>query len=142
MTVMKPQLVFKHRGKERELEELTLAKACNNIRAYITKMQEKRNKIDTLRKDNVKFDNQRWLTLTFEQLIKTGCSKFLEDVKRQRSEWIKDYGTLNSGQFCVDMINLYTTYTATREWDKTDVSIQQSIIDFDTALSNERSKKK
>ena len=108
MTVMKPQLVVDHRGKERDLEELKLAKAGNNVRAYLTKMQEKRKKIDALRKDNVKFDNQRWLTLTFEQLVKTGCSDFLDKVKRQQSEWIKDSGTFGSGQFYVDMINLYT----------------------------------
>ena len=66
-------------------------------------MQEKRNEIDTLRKDNVKFDDQRWLTLTFEQLFKTGCSNFLEDVIRQQSEYIKDSVTFKSGQFCVDM---------------------------------------
>ena len=97
MTVMNPQLVVDHREKYRELEDLTLAKACNNVRAYLTKMQEKRNEIKALRKDNVKFDDQRWLTLTFEQLFKTGCSEFLEDFKCQRSKWIKDSGTFNSG---------------------------------------------
>ena len=104
MAVMKPQLVVKHRSKERELEELTIAKAGNDVRAYLTKMQEKRNKIDALRKDNVKFDHQRWLTLIFEQLVKTGCSDFLEDVKRQQRKWIKDSGTFESGQICVDMV--------------------------------------
>ena len=83
MTVMKPQLVVNHRGKQRDLEELTLAKSGNNDPAYLTNMQEKRKKIDALLKDNVKFYYQRWLKLTFEQLIKTGCSGFLEDVKRQ-----------------------------------------------------------
>ena len=76
-------------------------------------MQEKRNGIDALHKDNVKFDDQQWLTLTFEQLINTGCSDFLEGVKRRQSKWIKDSGTFDSGQFCVDMINLYTNYKAT-----------------------------
>ena len=66
MAAMKPQLVFNHRSKERELKELTLTKAGNDVRAYLTKMQEKRNEIDALRKENVKFDDQRWLTLTFE----------------------------------------------------------------------------
>ena len=91
-------------------------------------MQENRNKIYALHKDNAKFDDQMWITLTFAQLVKTGCSDFLEDVKRQRSEWIKDSGTFNSGQLCVDMINLYTNYKATGEWDKDDVSSHKSII--------------
>ena len=69
MTAMKPQLVVDNKGKERELEELKLPKGGNDISAYLNKMQEKRNRIDAIRKDNVKFDKQRWLTLTFEQLI-------------------------------------------------------------------------
>ena len=32
MTVMKPQIIVNHQGKERELEDLTLAKAGNNVR--------------------------------------------------------------------------------------------------------------
>ena len=86
MTVMKPQLVVNHQEKEREIEDLTPAKSGNNVRAYFTKMQEKRNEFDALRKDNIKFDDQRWLTLTFEQLVKTGCSDFLKNFKRQQSE--------------------------------------------------------
>ena len=35
MTVMKPQIVFNQRTKDRELEELTLAKAGNDVRAYL-----------------------------------------------------------------------------------------------------------
>ena len=77
---------------------------------------------------------------TNEQLVKTGCFDFLEDVKCQQIEWIKDSGTFESGQFCVDMINLYTNYKATGEWDKNDVSSQQSIISLATALANERAK--
>ena len=142
MTVMKPQIIVDHRGKERELEELTLSKAGNDVRAYLTKMQEKRNEIDALHKDNVIFDNQGWLTLTFEQIVKTGCSDFLEDVKCQQSEWIKDSGTFNSGQFCLDMINLYTKYKAAGERDKNDVSSQKSIIALATVLANERAKNK
>ena len=105
-------------------------------------MQEKRNKIKALHKENVKFDDQRWLTLTFENLVKTGCSDFLEDVKRQQIKWIKDYGTFNSGQLCFDIINLYKNYKATSEWDKNDVSSQKSIIALYTSLANERTKNK
>ena len=61
-----------------QVKELTLAKSDNNVRAYLTKMQEKRNEINALHKDNVKFDDQRWITLTFEQLVNTRCSDFLQ----------------------------------------------------------------
>ena len=87
--------VVDHRGKERDIEELTLAKVGNNVRAYLTKIQEKHNKIGALRKDSFKFDDQRWLTVTFEQLVKTGYFDFLEDVKRQRSKLIKDISTFD-----------------------------------------------
>ena len=95
MVAMKPQLFVYHQVKYRELEELTFVKVGNDVRAYLTKMQKNCNEIDILHKDNVKFDNQRWLMLTFKQLAKTGCSDFLEDVKRQRSNWIKDFGTFD-----------------------------------------------
>ena len=80
--------------------------------------------------------------LTFEQLVKTECSDFLEDIKRQQSELIKDSGTFESGQLCVDMINLYTKYNATGKWYKNNVSSQQSIIALATALANELTKNK
>ena len=56
MMLIKPHLVVDHQGKERELEDLTLAKTGNDVRVYPTKMQKKRNKIDVLHKDKVKFD--------------------------------------------------------------------------------------
>ena len=124
MMVMKPQIVVDHRGKESELKELTFAKAGNNVCAYLTKMQENRNESDVLCKDNVRFDDQSWLMLNFEHLVDTGCSDFLEDVKCQRSKCIKDYGTFDSVQLCIDMINLYINYKATGEWEKNDVSSQ------------------
>ena len=120
---MKPQLVVDHRAKKRELETLTLANCDNDVRTFITKMQEKRIKIDALRKDNVKFDDQRWLTLVFEQLANTECPDFLEDVKRQRSESVKDSSKFDSGQFYVKMTN-------------------QAIIAFATALDKQLAKKK
>ena len=58
MSVIKPQLAINHRAKERELEELTLAKLGNDVRNYLTNMQENRKEIDALRKEGVKFDEQ------------------------------------------------------------------------------------
>ena len=78
------------------LESLTLQNCNNKVRTLLPKMQEKRMEIDALRKDNIKFNGQRWLTLCFEQPVKTACPNFLEDVKRQRSKWIKDSSTFDS----------------------------------------------
>eukprot|EP00957_Ditylum_brightwellii_P138334 10543759-Ditylum_brightwellii.AAC.1 len=56
MEVMKPHLVVDHRAKETELENMTLESVGNNVRILLTTMQEKRNKIDTLQKDGIKFN--------------------------------------------------------------------------------------
>ena len=128
MTVMKPQLVVEHKVKEIEVEELTLAKAGNDVCSYLTKIQEKRNKIDMLQKDNAKFDDQRWLTLTFEQLVKTRCSDFLEDVKRQQSEIMCWHDK--------------PVHELQDHWRMGDVSSQQFIIALATALANECAKNK
>ena len=42
----------------------------------------------------------------------------------------------------MELINLYTNYKATGDWDKNDVSRQKSIIVLATALANERAKNK
>ena len=76
------------------------------------------------------------------QLIKTDCSDFLEDVKRQRRKWVKDSAKCDPGQCCVEMTNLYVNYKATGLWDKSDVSSQQSIITLATALKKEHAKNK
>ena len=122
LDVMKPQLVIDHRAKERELESLTLENCANDVRTFLTKMQEKRMEIDALCKNNVEFDGQRWLTLCFEQLVKTNCPDFLNDVKRQRSEWIKDSSKFGAGQFCVELNNLYVNYKSTGAWDETAIT--------------------
>ena len=69
MRVMKPHLVVGHREKENELEKLTLSACGNDVHHLLTLMQEKRTEIDTLRKDGVTFDEQRFLTLIFDNLI-------------------------------------------------------------------------
>ena len=48
MIVIMPQLVIDHRSKERDIEYLTFAKSDNYVRNYLTKMQDKRNGINTL----------------------------------------------------------------------------------------------
>eukprot|EP00957_Ditylum_brightwellii_P172634 13141903-Ditylum_brightwellii.AAC.1 len=68
MEVMKPHLVVDHQVKETELENMTLALFGNNVQTLLTTMQEKRNEIDTLQKDGVKFNEQQFLTLIFDRL--------------------------------------------------------------------------
>ena len=109
LQVMKPQLVIDHRAKERKMEDLTIASCQDNVRTYLTTMQEMRIEIDSLRKDGIKYDEQRFLTLIFDELGKT-AGDFLADVKRQRSEWVKNPNGFDTSSFIADMTNLYTNY--------------------------------
>ena len=81
---MKPQLVIDHQAKERKMEDLKIKLCENNVRTYLTKMQDMKKNIDSLRKDGIKYDDLKFLTLTLDELGKTS-GDFLLDVKRQCS---------------------------------------------------------
>ena len=89
------------------MEDLTIKSCKNNVCTYLTKMQETRNEIDSLQKDRTKYDKQRFLTLTFNELGKT-TRDFLAYVKPQHSEWVKNPSAFNTSTFIADMINLYS----------------------------------
>ena len=63
------------------MEDTTIKSFKNNIYTYLTKMQEMQNDIDSLQTDGIKYNEQRFLTLTFDELGKT-AEDFLADVKR------------------------------------------------------------
>ena len=113
MEVMKPQLVVDHRAKEKELEEMTLASSNNDVRLLLTSMQEKRDEIDTLRKDGVKFDDQRFLTLIFDNLAIAKCTDFRADIKAEKRNWVKNPSLIDIPTLIADAINLYTNYKST-----------------------------
>ena len=69
------------------MEDLTIASCDKNVRTYFTKMQEMKNEIDSLRKDGIKYDEQRFLTLTFKYLVKK-AGDFLSDFKYQCSKGV------------------------------------------------------
>ena len=120
LLVMKPQLVIDHREKEVELEALTLAGCSNNVRDLLTSMQDKRDEINTLRKDGVTYDQQRFLTLIFDKLGATKCVDFAQEVKREKNAWIKDSSSVDEAKLVADFTNLYTNYKRTGDWEKVD----------------------
>ena len=73
------------------------------------------NEIDSLRKYDIKYDEQRFLTLTFDELGKT-VGDFLIDIKHQCSEWVKKPSAFNTRAFIANIINLYMNYKSTGEW--------------------------
>ena len=77
MTVTNPKLVVNHRAKENDPKETTLEKYSHGVRQLLTSIQEKKNKIDTIRKDGVKFDDQSFLTLLFDRLVLKNANLFV-----------------------------------------------------------------
>ena len=65
---------------------------------------------------------------------------FLEDVKRQRSKWIKDSSKFDRGQFCVELTNLYVNYKSTGPLDKNAFSNQQVTITLETTIQEKQAK--
>ena len=65
-----------------------------------------RNEIDSHRKDRIKYNDKKFLKITFDKLGKTDVD-FLSDVQRQRSEWVKKTSAFNTSTFITNMINLY-----------------------------------
>ena len=117
LQVMKPQMVIYYRSKEMGMEYLTIESCYNNVRTHLTKMQEMLNDIDSLQKYGIKYDGQRFLTITFNKMGKKFWD-LLADVKRQRSGWAKKPPTFNISTFIADMIKLYTNYKSPGERDK------------------------
>jgi hypothetical protein len=132
--VLKPHLVVDHRAKERELEKMTLASFNNDVRRLLTSMQEKRNKIDTLRKDGVKYDETRFLTLIFDSLSTATCIDFKADIQSEKRRWIKDPASIDTSTLIAETISLYTTYKSTGDWDKEVVDKDAIIVALSTDL--------
>ena len=81
-------------------------------------MQEKKNEIDTLRKDGVEFDDRRFLALIFDCLALAKSKDFRADVKRKESAWVKYPATIDIAKIIDNTTNLYTNYKYTGEWDE------------------------
>ena len=97
-----------------------------------------RNEIDSLRKYEINYDEQRFLTLTFDDLGKI-VGDFLIDVKHQRSgsEWVKKTSAFNTRTFIANIINLYMNYRSTGEWNKQGGNHNKVLVDLATALKHE-----
>ena len=100
-----------------------------------------RNEIDYLWKNSINYNDQRFLTLSFDKLDKT-AGYFLADFKSQHSEWVKKSSAFNSSTFINDMINLYTNYKYTGEWDKQGAEHNKVLFALDIALKQECAKNK
>eukprot|EP00957_Ditylum_brightwellii_P032263 2444039-Ditylum_brightwellii.AAC.2 len=76
-------------------------------------MQKKRNMIDTLQKDGVKFDEQQFLTLIFDRLSIAMCIDFKANIKAEKRTLIKDPTLVDLATIVAECISLYTNYKST-----------------------------
>ena len=81
-------------------------------------MQENKDEIYTIRKDDVKFDNQCFLTLVFDCLALAKCKYLCADVKRDKSAWVKVPAAIDNDKLIADTTNLYINYKPTGELDE------------------------
>ena len=116
--VINPQLVVDHAIKEQELEDLTITKCGNNVHMYLTTIQEKRNEINANLPDSEEYPNSSFHTNMFTQLEKYTCNDFLTNVKDTKSRWIKSPDTFDQATEIGDLIKLYTNYSLTGTWMK------------------------
>ena len=117
--MIKPPLAVDHRTTEMRMEELTLSDCDNKVCTFLTKQQENVLEIDHLRGDGVTYDPQRFATLVFDEIVKTNCPDFLENVKAERAKWIKRPLTFDMPQCIINLMALYTNSKHTGLWDKT-----------------------
>ena len=97
-------------------------------------MQEKKIEVSTIHKYGPTYNIRRMNTLIFDDLPKTGCEDFLRDVKRKKSELIKEPAPFSTAQSIVDFMNLYMSYKSTGLWDAQKQDARSTSISLATAL--------
>ena len=124
----------------KEIEALTLIGYGNNIRTFLTTMEEKHNEINFLILGKEEFAAHRFNIIVFDELSKSSCKYFLNNVKQAKSDLIKDPDTSYCIQSMINLTNLYTNYTSTGHWTKYDEDREAKIIALATAHHNEQMK--
>ena len=89
--------------------------------------------------DKEDFYEHRFVTIMFNQLLKSSCEDFLKNSKQAKIDWIKNPKRFDCASAMVDFTNLYTNYTSTSHWDKSDANAA-TIINLVTFLKKERDK--
>ena len=86
----------------------------------------------------MKFYEQIFLTLLFDNLLATGCDEFCAEVKLTRNAWVKDSAATNVNNFIANFINLYTKYKSTEERDTESTSKDATIIALATTYKTQK----
>ena len=89
--------------------------------------------------DKQEFSEHRFVTIMFDQLLKSSCEDFLTHVKQAKIDWIKNPTNFDCARSMIDFTKMYANYTSTGHWDKVDVNAP-SIIALVTTINRERDK--
>ena len=95
--------------------------------------------INSMLLDKQEFPEHRFVTIMFDQILKSSFKYFLTNVKQSNSNWIKKPKKFDCTSAIIFFTNLYTNYTSTGHWEKSD-SNADTIIALVTALKKERNK--
>ena len=74
--------------------------------------------INLMLPDKQELADHRFVTIIFDQLLKSSCEDFLINVKQSKSDWIENPKKFDCASAMIDFKNLYTNYTSTGHWDK------------------------
>ena len=106
---------------------------------FLANLEKMRIMINLMLPDKQEFAEHRFLTIMFDQLLKSSCKYFLTNFKQAKSDWINNPMKFDCANTIIDFTNLYTNYTSTCHWDKVDVNAA-TIISLVTSLKKERDK--
>lgn len=56
------------------------------------------------------------MTLFFDRLLEAPCDDFVDEVKRERNNWVKDPSKVKEATLVAEMINLYTNFSDSGLW--------------------------
>ena len=139
LNVVRPQLVVNYWVHKTKLKDFTLLSCNNNVNTFLTTMEKIRTVINSILRDKQESAEHRFVTIMFDQLLKSSCEDFLTNVKQAKNDWIKNPRKFDCASAIIDFTNLYTNFTSTGHWYKLDANAD-TIIALETDLKKERDK--
>ena len=133
------QMVVDYPVHKTKLEDLTLLSCNNNVNTFLTNMEKMRIVINSMLPDKQYFSEQRFVTIMFDQLLKSSYEEFLTNVKHAKSDWIKNPKKFDCASAMIDFTNLYRNYTSTGHWEKADANVA-TIIALSRSLKMKHNK--
>ena len=68
--------------------------------------------------DKQEFADHSFVTIMFDQLLKSSCEEFLTNIEQSKSDWMKKPKKFYCTSAIIDFKNMYKNYNYTGNWDK------------------------